>query len=513
MSDDSLEAPIGPVLGGSRRQRDRTRIALVAGITIVVLGAGIGLAGNGFTEAPSASPGAASQTLPVAVVPTPSVSPTATGAGRTQSAGPGCATVRLGNAPELRLSSDVGNVDPAPGLPLSPTPSAGPSAEPSWPIPPIEDAARTGDTDGLLLVPDDDACVRHVDADYRPADPTLAGPFPMAWRTLDVSPVRSVVPLGPLPRGDWVVRIVAGFSTGTPGQDVGSVTERFFRVLAGRGGGPLDTPELPPAVPCVALAAAATPPDLTLYGVAQGPTPGIPPGAGPPPVIDATPGEALEIRASGDACARSWSIQADDVDTGSHLEIETRENPTSDPFLSAQNRWRIATVPTGLLEITATMGFSADVTVSRRWAVIVRADDPPEADVTLPDGPAIAAAYECTPRWSYPAGTGITAMCTDAAIIGDVPTISVAAGLPIRLEVPDWKVLAWNATCGRLDALDRPSDPFIQVDSCNLGGSLAPGPIVVLPRSSGPVVRFQVTLERDGVRVEATYYATLEPSS
>jgi len=499
VTDQGAEAPVSPVLGAPRRSRDRTRILLVAAIAILVVGVGIGLAGNGSIDPPAASP-----------TPHPTAVATATGGSLpplaeatrvppTQNVGLGCAPVRLGAPPEIRISSDAGNVAPIGGVATTaaPDPSTPPSA---WPIPGEDGAARLVGSAGLIVAPDGDACVRYVIAEYRPADPTLKGPFPIAFRTLNVSPPRSSVPLGPLPTGDWVVRIVAYFSTGIAGQESANVAERFFRVLAGRGAGPLPTPLIPPAVPCAPLPASAAPPDLVLAGTTDGEILGIAPGTGSPTVVQATIGDPVEIRDVGDACARSWSIQAQNIDTGTTIDIETQENPTSDPFQFAQNRWRLLSLRSGLLQLTATMAFSADVTVSRRWSLQVSAPDFPATLFRAADGSSVPGAQGCGASWAFPSGSGGARSCTDVAIREVVQELTVPTGSPVRLEAGNgWTLVSWTGACGSITGSSGPVDPFVVIDGCDLGGSLAPGPAVFLPRPGAPAVRLYVTLQRGGV--------------
>ncbi len=94
---------------------------------------------------------------------------------------------------------------------------------------------------------------------------------------------------------------------------------------------------------------------------------------------------------------------------------------------------------------------------------------------------------------------------------GTPDTLAPPAGTPIRVEVPGWTILDWSGSCGRLDALDYPADPFVIIDSCDLGHSVGSGPVMFLPRPSGAVVRIIVTLQRDdGVIALGLLYTTIE---
>ncbi len=509
MTDPGAEAPIGPVLGRQRKSRERFRIAAAGALAVIVFGAGIGLAGHGFSDPVKASP---SPSAPATVTSTASPAPTADGPRipPTQNVGLGCAPVRLGSPPELRVSSDAGNLAPVSGIAASPAPAASSPSNGPWPIPGLDGAARLVNSAGILLAPDFDACVRYVIAEYRPADPTLTGPYPIAFHALNVSPPRSIVPLGPLPTGDWVLRIVAYFSTGVAGQENANVAERFFRVISGRGEGPLPTPVSPPAVPCTVLAAGAPPADLVLLGAEEGPVIGRPLGSGPPAVANAHAGASIEIRDAHDACARSWAIQALDVDTGQTIDIETQDNPTSDPFQFAQNRWRLLSLPTGLLQITATMGYSADLKVTRRWSLIVQAPDFPILTVRAPDGSSAQTLAGCGPTWSFPFGTGIVDPCFHGPDAAAVETLAVPFGTPIRLDAGAWTIENWSGVCGNVDAAGGTSiETFSVIDGCDLGGSLVPGKVAFIPRPGGPIVRLSVVLERDGVTVIGDAFVSL----
>ena len=513
MTEPGAEAPIRPVLAARTRTRERARILVVGVIAVVVFGAGIGLAGNGITNQAlaSASPSRPAPTSTMPGEPSPTDEPTR--AAPAQNVGFGCAPVRLGAPPEIRVSSDAGSLAPVTGVAATSGPTGSATLDAAWPIPGAEGAARLLDAAALLLAPDDDACVRYVIADYRPADPRLKGPFPIAFRTLNVTPPRAIVPLGPMPTGDWVVRVVAYFWTGVAGQEDANVIERFFRVIAGEGAGPLPSPATPPAVPCAAVPASAPIPDLVLYGASEGPTVGIPPGTGTPQLANAMFGAPLEIRDARDVCARSWSITAHLVETGENLPLGAQENPTSDPFRFAQNRWRLLNVSSGLLQITATMDYSADVQIIRRWSVAVYVPAFPSVRLLAPDGSSILGAPGCGATWAFPAGTGGTETCTGPAFAADaLETLTVKAGSPIRLDVPDWTIVNWSGVCGRFDEANQAFDPFVQVDNCDLGGAQVPGPAVFLPRPNAPLVRLFVVLEHDGVTASASIFASVVAS-
>ncbi len=251
MTPDGVETPVGPVLGRPQRSRDRARITAVAVVAVVVLGVGIGLAGNGPGNVAS---------LPTAATPIPGASETAHAGGAppaneppsvsVPSPGPvgpptptpnvvfGCAPVRIGHPPELWLGTTRGG-SPARGVAIPTTlPDQGSSPAAGWPTAPLGSAIPMLASSSLLLSSDEMGCIRYVVAEYLPNAPGPANSVPLELRTLSVSPPQAWAILGSLPVGDWIVRVVAYFWTGTAGQENGAVNERFFRIVIPGTAGP-----------------------------------------------------------------------------------------------------------------------------------------------------------------------------------------------------------------------------------------------------------------------------------
>jgi hypothetical protein len=231
-------------------------------------------------------------------------------------------------------------------------------------------------------------------------------------------------------------------------------------------------------------------------------------------VANANPGAFVEIRDARDACARSWVIQALDVDTGQTIDIETQDNPTSDPFQFAQNRWRLLSLPTGLLQITATMGYSADLNVTRRWSLIVRVPDFPVLTVRAPDGSSAQTVPGCGATWAFAAGTGLVDSCATIPDVAALETLAVPLATTMRLDAADWTIENWSAVCGQVDPVGGGSlDTLLQIDGCDLGGSLVPGGVAFIPRPGAPIVRLSAILERDGVTVIGDVFVSLVVAS
>ena len=503
---------MGPVLGGPRRSRDRARIAAVAVVAVVVLAIGIGVLGNGpIGQSESTAPtlptsSTATESEPVAAG---SVPPTASGPTPAASS---CALVRPGHPHDIRVSSGG---PPQQGVAPTPAPSGEPVDEAAWPVPSIELAARVGVAEGVNLLADLDACVQFVSAEYAPADASASGPFPITWHTMEISPPRAIVPLGPLPEGDWIVRVSATFLDFLTTPTSIDSTEQFFRVIVGSGVRPSEpAPEVTPAVHCVPWNDSSQPPDLVLTGTEDQSVPGIPPGTGTPPLTYGTMGSPIEIRTSGDGCALAWSITAFNVDTNRSVSIESQDNAAYDPFLAAQNRWLLSYLPTGLLQMTATMHYSADVSVTRRWDVIIEPPDFPAVVFRAPDGTTATGAPACGAQWGYPDATGGEVSCTGNPILANLEELDVAPGSVIRVDVPGWTVASWAGSCGVLDPSVSPSKPFVVIEGCGLGSGQGPVEIGFVSRSAASVVQLDVTLLQQGqpAVVSGTVYVSIVPT-
>lgn len=517
MKPDGIEAPVTPVLGTPWRSRDRARITAVGVIAIAVLGAGIGLAGNGLTS-PLASPSFSATPGVALATPTPNATPTPSPLPLpTRNTGLGCAPVRLGTPPELRLGVDRDDPHAIRGSPAKGAGGGAASPPPAWPVPPVDGALRVLPATSIQLISEQDACMRYVVAEYVPGTPGVSVPFPIAFRTINVSPTRSIVPLGTLPSGDWIVRLVAYFSTGTAGQEDGTVVERFFRVINAETIDPIPTPFAPPVVPCTPPPPDGVPPTLVLSGSAGGLVEGSV-GLVAPPVAPVRIGDLIEIRVDGDACAIAWTITATQPDIANLYEIAREDNSGLNPFVYSQNRWLLQNLPTGMLFVNATVRFSADVSVTRRWLLNVRGAAVPAVHIVAPDGSTVTALPgTCGASWAFAAGTSGFEYCAEERLPEAVPTLTVAPETLLRLDVPGWTIIGWGGTCGRSDALNSPGNPFAVVNACDLGGwyvqdGEAPplrDPAVFLSRAYGPLVRIFVTAYQRGSTVTVVVFATI----
>ena len=518
MKPDGIEAPVTPVLGAPRRSRDRARIAAVAVIAVAVFAAGIGLVGNGLTIAPSspASPALSGSTAARAsdaptptpedsVVP-PTISPVLE-----------CAPVRLGKPPEIRLTSNPGNMVIVGVAAPGPTPT-GSSPAPAWPVLPLGGALRAVSS-SVDLSAQDNGCLRYVVAEYAPAVPGATNgtvSFPIPFRTINVSPPLSVVPLGPLPAGDWTLRVVAYFSTGQAGQEDASVIERFFRVITSETTEPIPTPVTPPAVACGPLPRDGGPPVLTLTGSAKGPIQGATGTVGTP-LVSVRLGDRIEVRVAADACAIDWTLTATRENEATSFPIDNASNPTSDPFRFSQNRWLLQFLPTGQLTIEAALRFSPDTSTTARWQIDVQGGDVPTVQLTAPDGTSVAGARPpCGTNWTPIGATSGFDWCSDDPLPATIPILTAGGEALIRLDVPGWTILGWGGTCGRVDPASQPS-PFLTVNGCELGGwssgdgASAPPPAMFLTRVGIPIYRLYVSALRGSENVSMQVYVEIAP--
>ncbi|TAL09685.1 MAG: hypothetical protein EPO00_05555 [Chloroflexota bacterium] len=512
MKPDGVEAPVGPVLGTPRRARDRARIALVGAAAVVVVGVGIGLAGHGFTSpAPSPSPRTSATSGAVASASAGPSGTSGTLPPPTQNTGLGCTPVRLGVPPEILLGLEPGDPRSIRGTPATAT-GTGTDA-PAWPTPGAAGALRLSAGTTISVLADQDACMRYVVAEYLPGAPGVTLPYPVAFRTVNISPPRSILPLGQLPSGDWVVRVVAYFSTGSSGDDGGTVLERYFRVINSAAPVPIPSPLATPAVACAPPPPGGVPPSLVLAGARGGPVEGTP-GAATPPLVAVRIGEPLEIRVVGDACAIGWTLTGSQPETGFDTQFDQEQNTANNPFLYAQNRWALHDLPTGRVTVGATIRFSADVSITRRWLIDVAGADVPSIRIATPTGTTVPAIQSlCGATWAFDVGASGFEFCGASEVPDGLPVLSVPPETPLRIEAPGWTIRTWGGSCGRLDP--AANGQMLSVNGCDLGGWFAsglvpiPGPAVFLPRTTGPLVRLFVQAERNGTTATVVVFLTV----
>lgn len=514
MKSDGIEAPVAPVLESRHRSQDRARITAVAIVAVVLVAAGIGLAGKGPAGPPAGSPSAlgtnASREPSSSAEPAAAESPS-------EDVGRDCVPVRVGDTPEIGLSAWPGAQLAQPGLSRPSEPDAFRTATLDWPTIPVAQGLGTEKVGSAIEIrADQDACIGYVVADYIPAEGPVPTGFPIAFRSFSVAPPRSIVPLGPLPGGDWIIRVEARFVAVDPAED-NPVTERFFRFTNSDTARPLPTPQEGPAAPCAPAPADGLPPRLLLSGAGPDPLPGAL-DATEMPVATVQLGDRVELRVSGDWCAIGWIIGGTQPDQNNQFDFDRADNPGNDPFLFAQNRFLLHDLPTGDIELTATVRFSIDTVVTSRWRLDVHGLAVPSAHVVTPNGNVTASDTGCNAYWNFANASSGYQYCPSDPLPSSIPSITVAPGTPIRIEVPGWTIVGWSSNCGRADEANSPDFPFMVVDGCDLGsnyGGNATTPIqpIFLPRSSGPLVRIWLSAVRGDETVSWPVYVTVTTSS
>ena len=333
-----VEAPVRPVLGGQGGIRQRLGLVTVAAVAITVVAAGVGLGGRGPLPDPSArvsSPSPSGSDSTAAPTRRPGTTP-----GPTPMNASGCIPVDPADLPRFRLTSTnpagaaVSGLDGPPDWALA-TPQTS-----AWPVPNATSALVLESSAAIVIVPDDDACIRYAVAEYLAVNDIGGVPTPLGLGEINVFPPAREVVLGNVPIGDWLVRVVTYFSTGVAGNEDKAVVERFFRVTTDVN--PEVTPQITPAAPCVTPEPGASV-GLSLQLGDGEPVPGVDlvtyegditkNGA----LVEGSATDPIILIVDGDACATSWSVQWLDGGGGTMFEV-VQANRTENPYLVSQNR-------------------------------------------------------------------------------------------------------------------------------------------------------------------------------
>jgi hypothetical protein len=167
------------------------------------------------------------------------------------------------------------------------------------------------------------------------------------------------------------------------------------------------------------------------------------------------------------------------------------------------------------LTVSATIRFSADVSVSRRWFLDVMGSATPAVRISTPTGTAVTALRApCGASWAFTGGTSGFEYCAADVVPNGLPILPVPPETPLRLDAPGWTIVGWGGSCGQLDP--AADSQMMIVNGCDLGGWYGsdggpplPGFALFLPRTSGPLVRIYVQAERGGAIVSVSVYATI----
>lgn len=507
-----VAAPVRPVVAGRRSLRDRAGLLAVAVVAIVVVAAGIGLGGRGTEPAPRNS--ASTAPSPTATSRHPTVFPVLTVPPPAETPGFGCMLFSLRVLPEIRLWATTGEAAPVRGVPGPPDRALSSPPTGAWPVPNRAAALILDQAATIVLVPDGRACIRSAVAEYLAVDDLGGSPVAFALGETTFNPPRPRVVLGTPPRGDWIVRVVASYSTGLAGNEDQAVIERFFRVTSGLGAEA--TPLVSPAVACARLPPGAPAPRLYLAAGEAEPVLGVDVETYPGDILNngaivtATFPERLEVRVAGDACATSWRIQFLDPLNGAVDMLQTaQDNPGENPYSISQNRIELPETLLGRSVVLATVSFGSNRFTRAAWELSLSGPPVPAAEVIRPDGDRAEARPGCV-AWTA-AGRSAFVVCDRSPLPGTLGVLTVPIGSAVRIDVPGWQLTSWNVSCGTRSS--RANGGFEPLSGCSLGsggdGTGPAGPALFLPFPGRTIVVAWISARRAGDTVSAPYYVEI----
>ena len=490
---DGVEAPVRPVISGGRGVRQRFGLIAVGGVAIAVLAAGIGLGGSGPVPDPSGSPGSPRPSGDSGSLPPPTrrPAPTPTPTPLNES---GCIPVDPANLPLPRLHSRSGASDAATGVAGPPEWVLATPSTSSWPVPNPSTALILETTGSLVVIPDDNACIRYVLAEYLGVDDIGGVATAIGLGDMNVFPPRPEVELGGLPMGDWVVRVVVYFSTGVPGGEDKAVVQRFFRVTSDRN--PDVSPEVTPALPCASLGVNDPTPGLSLRVGDGAPVPGMDLTdytgnvAQTGVLVEGSASDPLILSVDGDACATSWKVEWLDAQGGLFQDI-TQANETENPFLVSQNRIELTPEQDvfGHYAISASVEVGLGRSVRFAWEVQRNGPTLPPIHVRGPSGEAVIGVPSCGAGWSHPDGSSSYELCYTYPIPEAVRLLTIRTGEVVTIEVQGMTVRSWSAVCGERSGPNGQEFTY----RCDLGGGEAP-PMVFLPYPGRSMIQIYLSL-------------------
>jgi len=508
-----VETPVRQVVTGRPGPGDRAGLVAVAVVAITVVAAGLGLVGGGTGPAPSDSPSPAATVGRMTSA--PSSMPAASGVVEhlpTELPGSDCRPVTAGMLPEIRLWATSGESPAAAGVPVPMDRALQSPPTAPWPVPDPAVALILDRAAMIVLIPEA-GCIRVRVAEYLGVDDIGGPPISLGLAGTNMDPPRARVVLGSIPRGDWVVHVVASYSVGVTGS-LEAVIERFFRVTSGLGADA--TPLVSPAVPCGPLAIDRSAPRLYLAAGDAEPVLGVDaatyPGdlANNGAIVTATFPLRLEVRVAGDACATSWTIEIRDRGSGSLVSQTIQDNLGQNPYSVSQNRIELMDVPLGPSVVWASVVFGRGRIAQAAWELSLNGPPVPAAEVIGPNGDRAAALPGTCISWTI-AGRFASAYCDQPGIPQTLEQLDVKDGNPVRIVVPGWEITSWNVSCG-----NRISQPggFAPVAGCSLGGggegSGPAEPALFLPFPGRTTVVAWLSARQGDATVLAPYYIDID---
>jgi len=401
-----------------------------------------------------------------------------------------------------------------------------PSGSKGWILPEVGGRGSVESGAVLEVRTASSACVRHVVAEFVDASlyDLASEPERLIDRTLD--PPSTTATLGPLPDGEWVVRITVSFETGVSGSAGQVIRLSYFLMRVGPGPfktpGPSPTPfvEPTPAVTPVEacgpapvsadkvelLAVTATTDDAEVAGAAEGTD---------PPIVNIALGERVEIQVAGDACATSWDIRVVNLESLRTQEQDVQQNAAESPAYAAQNRWRLLVGAGGDFALVADVRFGPDISVHREWRLAGLGFIVPEAFLVGGDGSRVPVLPGCGLSISLANGYSTSDTCGSIGYPDGLEVLHVAAWSPVLLEIPGWTITSWYGTCGRaIEGVE--GQGFETVNGCYLGnyavapGASPPAPVRFLARPGEQAVQLGITASRDGSTFSVTMYGLVD---
>ena len=491
------------VVALGRDPRLRAQIATIVGVAILVVLGGLGLVGP-LDEAAAPSPsGAPRSGAPSGAPSTPSL---ATGAPTT---GPlvVCAGAGPGSPPTVRLRSTSGDQSPVPGT-AGPSPSDGQGSSPvitAWTVPGLERGLLLPPGASLVLDAQRSVCIVSVDVAIAGVHEVDPGSTVAETRREEPGRPSKDVDLGSLSAGDWVVRVEVTFLAST-GRVSPTSRVAFFRVVAGDSLILAPSPQVTPAVACAPDPLGSGSPDLVLV-VDDGPPVAAHEGPGDPTLVEVSFGQRIEVRATGDVCARGWSIDVADGLGNAFLQ-ESYPNPVDNPFLAAQNRWTLTQLLIGDSTLTATIQFGRDRSARGVWRLHLETPGLPAAFATGPDREGVPALPGCGQYWALPGGDAFEP-CFVQSVPDGLEPLALAAGSVVRVELDGWSVVSWFARCGEVPENGNIRAEFVILDGCDLGERSRPAAIAFVPWPGEWLVLIGITAERDGVTAYGNFYVRI----
>lgn len=494
--------------GGEEPRTSRPRLgprqgAGVAAAALALLVIGIAVGGFSLAPEPTATPSDAALRTP------------ATSPGASASADVDCRAPRPGQLPAVTMTStDSRRV--LNGLFTYGSGHGSTDAVHAWRIPLLAAAARPSAGARLEFLAGERTCFRHVLVEYAATASVPDGPV-RVW--FDASrPPTPLIAVDLPPEGDWVVRVTAQFEAPDQTSPAGIVTVTDFRVIVGNGPVVTDppvvatfpSPERTPTVPCGTSIPSA---DVGVELIVSNGTvvPGSADEGSQMPEVHMRPGDTAQIVVDGEICATQWQMEVYDFAKDQSTLFDNYWGQVDDLSVAAENRWSVPAIY-GEAIVTANLDFPGGLQIARNWRIVVDQFVAPSLFLVGSDGARFEATVGCSLDVHLSNGYGYQDGCQTAGYTEDPDALAVAALSVIHLDLPDWAITGWSATCGRMsaDGLNYEADG----GGCGLGAGSSdtdgavPQPPAFILHAGDHVVQIAIwATDADGNAFNAEYYA------